>query len=76
MIGSIDLNRFVLGEIKNETVGANCGPQAMTAADRYERSAVFRGQFYLLGRPSVSYTIARRVDLPLSQRRTRSRPVR
>lgn len=76
MFGSIDLNRFVLGEIKNETVGANGGPQAMTATDKYEWSAVCRGQFHLSGRPSVSYTIARPVDLPLSQRRTRSRPVR
>ncbi|KAL8861148.1 MAG: hypothetical protein Q9178_002364 [Gyalolechia marmorata] len=30
------MDRFVLGEIKDESVGANCRPQAMTATDWYE----------------------------------------
>ena len=76
MFGSIDMDRFVLGEIKDESVSANCRPQAMTAADWYEWSPVYRGEFYLSMRQSVNRTIAGKVDLPLLQHWTHSRPVK
>lgn len=55
MFSSVDSNRLVVGEIENETIAANCGPQAVTTAYRDKRDLVLGRGFDLANQWSVMY---------------------
>ena len=48
MLSRVDLNGSTVGEIEHESVGTNCGPQAMAAADGDKRYLMHGCDFDLI----------------------------